>query len=246
MSSASCAPPSWSRTLTWRPWRRSWRTPSGSTTRRARASSQPRPWGALLVRQTFLACSFHFSIPTRWTARPPDWWGAGRNHWGIGRGNDIGVYENSYIFENIFCKTSLSFCRMAPAPWISTSSVKWWWPSPSLGMIKKTPKDVCTFFHLWIKVKVVVCPFLCGCGQYTAIYILPPPDLSIPSWDNWPPQAFTTSWQLYFLSLGILLISSPSTYIHLCPSLFLQPVYSTVSSSSSNMAAQRPWYMRQP
>ena len=40
-SSASCAPPSSSRTPTWRPCRRSWGTPSGSMTKRVRVSS---PW----------------------------------------------------------------------------------------------------------------------------------------------------------------------------------------------------------
>ena len=123
------------------------------------------------------------------------------------------------MFENIFCKTSLSFCRMAPAQWISTSSVKWWWPSPSLGMIKKTPEDVRTFFHLWIKVKVVVCLFLCGCGQYTAIYILAPRIWAFPveiiGLLRHLLQADSCTfylWASYWLARPL--------HLHLCPSLF--------------------------
>lgn len=159
MSSASCAPPSWWRTPTWRQWRRSWRTPSGCTTRRARDSSPPRRSGASLVRkQTYIAFQFSCWFHTGELLAPL----TDEELEGIIEELDevtfhkiVPVFILLWLTLTLKCLSSSQqiaqilsvLCRTALAQWTLMSSARWWWPSRRTRERKKANRT----FRPWLK-----------------------------------------------------------------------------------------------
>ena len=100
-------------------------------------------------------------ISHRRAAGASDRRGAGRNHWGVGRGSCQQKSPSSHLTLTPKCLSSSQqiaqissvLCRTAPAQWTLMSSARWWWPSRSPETTKKLNlKIVIASLHLRIKV----------------------------------------------------------------------------------------------